>query len=166
MSASARSIFDLPKAHLHAHLIPSARPETTRELAERYGIDLTDAWTFTNLPEFIVRAALSFQVIRTPDDLARLCREFLEDEAEQGVAYVEPMIGVGYFSQQFGLSPEEVFALHDDALRAASAATGVEVGYLFGILRHEPVEAAEWIARFAAERADRGVVALGLAGDE
>src|SRR3954454_1788851 len=76
------------------------------------------------------------------------------------------MIGVGYFSQQFRLSPDEVFAIHVEALRAASAATGVQVGYLFGILRHDSLESAEWIAQFAAERADRGVVALGLAGDE
>src|SRR5215212_6466017 len=153
MQPTIRSVFDLPKAHLHAHLILSARVETTRELAERYGVDLTDAWTFTSLPEFIVRGALSFQVIRTPDDLARLCREFVEDEAAQGVAYVEPMMGVGYFSRQFGLSPDEVFAIHDEAFRAASAATGVQVGYQFGILRHETPEAAESIARFAAERA-------------
>src|SRR4051812_47260569 len=166
MSASTRSVFDLPKAHLHAHLILSARVETTRELAARYGVDLTDAWSFASLPEFIVRGALSFQVIRTPDDLARLCREFVEDEAAQGVAYTEPMMGVGYFARQFGLSPDEVFAIHDQAFRVASAATGVEVGYQFGILRHETPESAEAVARFAAERADRGAVSLGIAGDE
>lgn len=166
MAVSARSVFGLPKAHLHAHLILSARIETTRDLAARYGVDLTDAWTFSSLPEFILRGALAFQVIRTPDDLARLCREFVEDEAAQGVAYTEPMMGVGYFSRQFGLSPEEVFAIHDDAFRAASAETGVEVGYLFGILRHDSLEDAVSIARFAADRADKGVVGLGIAGDE
>ena len=76
------------------------------------------------------------------------------------------MIGVYFFARQFGLSPEEVFAIQDEAMRAASAATGVQVGYMFGILRHDSAEDAETIARFAAERADRGVVALGLAGDE
>ena len=55
MVVAERSVFTLPKAHLHAHLIPSARPETTRELAERYGIDLTDAWTFSN-PARVYRA--------------------------------------------------------------------------------------------------------------
>jgi adenosine deaminase len=166
MFAPARSVYTLPKAHLHAHLILSARPETTRELADRYGIDLTDAWTFSSLPEFLVRGALSFQVIQTPDDLARLCREFVEDEASQGVMYTQPMIGVYYFAQQFGLSPEEVFAIQDEAMRAASAVTGVEVGYMFGILRRDSAADAETLARFAAERADRGAVALGIAGDE
>ena len=166
MPAERRSVFTLPKAHLHAHLILSARPETTRELADLYGVDLTDAWTFGSLPEFIVRGAVAFDVIRTPDDLARLCREFVEDEAAQGVAYTEPMIGVYFFARQFGLSPEEVFAIQDEALRAATAATGVQVGYMFGILRHDSPEDAEAIARFAAERAERGVAALGVAGDE
>src|SRR5688572_25117812 len=122
MPAERRSVFALPKAHLHAHLILSARPETTRELADLYGVDLTDAWTFGSLPEFIMRGAVAFDVIRTPDDLARLCREFVEDEAAQGVAYTEPMIGVYFFARQFGLSPEEVFAIQDEAMRAATAA--------------------------------------------
>ena len=166
MSTDRRSVFTLPKAHLHAHLIPSARPETMRELAERYDVDLSDAWTFSNLSEFVVRSVIAFQLIRTPDDLARLCREFVEDEATQGVAYTEPMIGVYFFARQFGLSPEEIFAIQDEAMRAATAATGVQVGYMFGILRHDSPGDAEAIARFAAERADRGVVALGIAGDE
>src|SRR5213075_2794496 len=94
------------------------------------------------------------------------CREFVEDEAAQGVGYTEPMIGVGYFAGQFGLSREEVFTIQDEAFRAATALTGVQVGYMFGILRHESAEDAETVARFAAERAGRGAVALGVAGDE
>jgi adenosine deaminase len=90
----------------------------------------------------------------------------VEDEATQGVQYTQPMMGVGFFSRQLGLSPEEVFAIHAEAMGAASAATGVEVGFMFGILRHESPEDAEAIARFAAVRADRGVAALGVAGDE
>lgn len=166
MPAVERSAFALPKAHLHAHLILSARLETMLELAHRYGVDLTDAWTFSNLTELLPRCRLAFDVIRTPDDLARLCRELVEDEAEQGVAYVEPMMSVGLFSERFRLSWEEVFAIHDEAFRAATAATGVEVGYLFGLGRTQTAEDAERAARFAAERADRRVVALGLAGDE
>jgi adenosine deaminase len=136
------------------------------ELAGRYGIDVSDAWVFSNLTEFVARSRLSFEVIKTPDDLARVCREFVEDEASQGVRYTEPMMGVGYFVQALGLSPDDEFAIHDEAFRAATAATGVEVGYLFAVLRHQSPEEAEQIARFAAEHADRGVVAFGIAGDE
>jgi adenosine deaminase len=165
-STGRRSVYDLPKAHLHCHLIPSARPETVRKLAGRYGIDVEHAWTFNNLTEFVKASVVSFEVIQKPDDLARICREFVEDEATQGVAYTQPMMGVGFFSRRFGLSPDEFFAIHDEAFRAASAATGVQVGSMFGILRHELPEVAERTARFAAERADRGVVAFGIAGDE
>ena len=166
MSVTRRSAFALPKAHLHVHLIPSARRETIAELADRYGVDLSDAWTFGTLAEFVAKSLLAFQVIRTPDDLARVCREFVEDEAEQGVRYTEPMIGVGYFAKKLGLSPEDTFAIQHDALQAASVRTGVEVGYMLGILRHQSAGDAEEIARFAAGHADRGVVAVGIAGDE
>jgi adenosine deaminase len=166
MPSPERSVFALPKAHLHAHLILSARVETTRALAQRHGVDLTDAWTFSSLPEFIVRAAFGFEVLQTPDDLARLCREFVEDEAAQGVAYTEPMIGLYYFAQKFGISPAEVYEIEYEALHAAGVATGVEVGCMFGILRHDSPEDAVEVARFAAERVGRGAVALGICGDE
>src|SRR3712207_672950 len=143
MSVARRSVFSLPKAHLHVHLIPSARRETIVELADRYGVDLSDAWTFSNLAEFVARSLLAFQVIRTSDDLARVCREFVEDEAAEGVRYTEPMIGVGYFSKKFGISPEETFAIQHDTMRSASAETGVVVGYMFGILRHQSARDAE-----------------------
>lgn len=166
MTDARRSVFDLPKAHLHIHLIPSARPATFRELATRCGVDVADAWTFTNLAEFCVRSTTIFEVIRTPDDLARVCREFVEDEAEQGVRYTEPMLGVGYFSKQFGLSWDETFETQHAALQDAATATGVEVRYMLGILRHQSAEDAAAIASFAAERADRGIAAIGIAGDE
>src|SRR5215207_7671254 len=166
MQPPARSVFALPKAHLHAHLVLSARVETARELAARYGVDLTDVWTFASLPEFIVRGALAFEVLRTPDDLARLCREFVEDEAAQGVAYTEPMIGLYYFARTFGISPAEAYQIQYEAFRAASAATGVEVGCMFGILRHDAPENAVAVARFAAERVGKGAVGLGICGDE
>ncbi len=128
MSVGRRSVVALPKAHLHVHLIPSARRETIAELADRYGVNLSDAWTFGNLAEFVARSLLAFQVIRTPDDLARVCREFVEDEATEGVRYTEPMIGVGYFARKLGISWDEAFAIQHDAMQAASAATGVDVG--------------------------------------
>lgn len=166
MPADRRSVFTLPKAHLHAHLILSARPETMAELADRYGIDVADAWTCGSLGELILKSPIAFGLIRTPDELARLCREFVEDEATQGVAYTQPMIGLYFFAKRFRMSPEEVLAIQDEAFRAASAATGVQVGYMCGILRHDSPKDAETVARFAARHADRGVAALGVAGDE
>ena len=123
------------------------------ELAERDGVELGEAWACGSLGQLIEKAPLAFGLIRTPDDLVRLCREFVEDEAAQGVWYTEPMMGVGFFSKQFGLSPEETFAVHEQGMRSGSAATGVQVGYMFGILRHESPAEAEAIARFAAQHA-------------
>ena len=102
MPAERRSVFTLPKAHLHAHLILSARRETMAELADRYGVDLGDAWACGSLDELIQKSPLAFGLIRNPDDLARLCREFVEDEATQGVAYTQPMLGVGLLSRHSG----------------------------------------------------------------
>lgn len=168
MKTAGRSLIDLPKAHLHAHLIPSARAGTVREFAESSGVDIADIWQYQGLTEFLVNCQRVVELLRTPDDLARVCREFVEDEAAQGVAYSQPMLGVNvnYFARQFQLSVEEIFAIQDEAFRAATRRTGVEIGYMLGIIRHQPAEAAEEIAQFAAAHADRGVAALGIAGDE
>jgi hypothetical protein len=69
MSGHERSAFALPKAHLHALLILSARQATMCELADRYGVLLRDAWVCGSLSELIERAPIAFGLIRTPDEL-------------------------------------------------------------------------------------------------
>ena len=85
-----RSIKRLPKAHLHLHLEGSTRPSTIKEFAELEGMDVGDG-NFSNLPEFMVVYSKSAQTIRRPENLKRVCRELVEDEAEQGVWWSEPM---------------------------------------------------------------------------
>ena len=88
----------------------------------------------------------------------------MEDEAEEGVVYTEPMIVPHLHADRFGLQPEEIFLSMRDAFEEASSATGVRVGFMIGIDRSWETERAEEVARFAAERAEEGVVSLGLAG--
>jgi adenosine deaminase len=156
----------LPKAHLHVHLEGSARASTVGELAEREGIWLP-ALTKTRLEGFAgFSAALSAatRVIKGHEDLARVCRELVEDEARDGVVYTEPMVIPHLHAGRFGLPPEEVFSAMREAFEAASVATGVQVGLMVGIDRSWQTEEAEEVARFAAGRAGEGVVSLGLAG--
>jgi adenosine deaminase len=136
------------------------------ELAERYGVRLP-ALTKPRLADFAeFGSALSAatEVLGSPEDLARVCRELLEDESREGVVYTEPMVSVHLHTRRFGLPPEEVFLMMRRAFEEASTATGVRVGMMVGIDRSLSTEEAEVVARFAAAHAGDGVVSLGLAG--
>lgn len=156
----------LPKAHLHLHLEGSARISTIRELAEREGVRLPDLTErrFGGFADFSVALSAATDVLRSLDDIARVCRELVEDEAEDGVVYTEPMISPYLHAGRFGLTPEEVFLAMREAFEEACAATGVRVRLMVGIDRSRSTGEAEEAARFAAERVGEGVVSLGLSG--
>lgn len=161
-----RDLRELPKAHLHLHLEGSARSSTVRELAEREGVRLPALTKprFESFADFGSALSAATGVLSSPEDLARICRELVEDEARNGVVYTEPMVSPNLHAGRFGLSPEEVFSAMREAFEATSAATGVHVGLMIGIDRSRSTGEAEEAARFAAEHAGDGVVSLGLAG--
>ena len=103
---------------------------------------------------------------QSPDALARICREVIEDDAAEGVVYSQPMIAPTYYVERMGLSLEEVWPVMRDAFEGAAREAGIEVGYLVGIDRARPVEEAEAAATFAAAHAGEGIVGFGFGGDE
>lgn len=156
----------LPKAHLHVHLERAYRPATLTELAARAGIALDGFHDFADLPGFLNRRPAIRPCIATPDDLRRVCREFVEDEAADGVLYSEPMAVLHRWPPSFG-TLDAVYDLVWGALREAGRACGVEVGIMVGFARHRDTPAeAEALARFAASRAGAGIVGFGFGGDE
>lgn len=170
-----RDVVTLPKAHLHLHLEGSARPATIAELAATEGTTLAGLTDFSTLPEFVACYRLAAATITTPDALARICRELLEDEAAQGVYYTQPMVtpqfyeaggsGEGAHPGGFG-TLDDAWGVMRDAFDEASAATGVAWGVLIGAVRTDSVALAERMAHFAADHAGDGVVGFGIAGDE
>lgn len=160
-----RSLVDLPKAHLHLHLEGSARPSTIAELADRAGVAVP-VYQGGGLPAFVGAYQSASELIRHPDDLARICRELVEDEAAEGARYIEPMYVPDRYASVFGLDDEEVWSVVRAAFAEASARTGVEVGVVVGAIRHLPLTHADAAVAFAERHAGAGVVAFGIAGDE
>jgi adenosine deaminase len=160
-----RSTIRLPKAHLHLHLDGSARAETLNEMARRQGLPATEFGACTDWSSFVAESIAFYSSIGSLDDLARICRELVEDEAAQGVAYTEPMIVPHVLGMKLG-DAEEVFAVIRDSCAEAARRAGIHVGFMLGAIRDLPPELAAEHATFAAEHAADGVVAFGLAGDE
>jgi adenosine deaminase len=163
---SRADLIALPKAHLHLHLEGSARPETIRELAERAGITLPALDECTSFSDLDRLYLAMLEVIQAPEDLARICRELVEDEAAVGVPYLEPAINPMYWAERFRITPEEALAVMRVAFADAGREHGVEVGLLITCVRVAGAEVAETLATFAADHADSGVVAFGICGHE
>lgn len=86
----------MPKVEIHCHLLGTVRHETFVDLATRAGAPLDPAeiesfYTRGEKPVGVLRVlrALDSHLIRTPDDLYRITREYLEDARAHGVRYSE-----------------------------------------------------------------------------
>jgi adenosine deaminase len=85
----------LPKVELHCHLLGTVRPATFIDLARQAGAPLPRAeieafYIRGEKPVGVLKALRTLdEIIRAPDDLDRLTREYLEDAAAHGVRYAE-----------------------------------------------------------------------------
>ncbi len=156
----------LPKAHLHFHLEASARPETIAEFAARQGVSYTAPTAFSSFDEFNAAYARMVEFIQSPDDLRRICREIVEDNAADGVRYIEPMMLPAFYTGRFDMSEQEVYMLLREAFAEAGREHGVEVGFLLAGIWAFDLDVTEAAASFAAAHADSGVVGFGLCGVE
>src|SRR5438552_994833 len=162
-----RDLKALPKAHLHLHLEGGMRPATLLDLADRYGVPVTMDGD-GSFETFIRLYRAACEVLRGPDDVARLVREVAEDAAAAGATWVEPSEWItSAQATRLGLPNEEaVLEVVLDAARRAERDTGVGVGIMVASNRTRPPTEAVALARLAERYAGHGVVSFGLADDE
>jgi adenosine deaminase len=174
--APARDLRALPKSHLHLHFTGAMRHATMLELARRHRIHLPEALTAEQPPELSAadeRGWFRFQrlydtarsVLAEPEDIYRLLHEVAEDEIADGSRWLEIQVDPSGYAAKFdGLSA--TFELMLDAMRTASAATGLEMAMIVGANRTRHPLDARTLARLAARYAGDGVIGFGLANDE
>ncbi len=152
------------------------RHTTLLELAERDGIRLPEALVSEWPPQLSAadeKGWFRFQrlydvgrsVLRTPDDVRRLVREAVEDDAREGSRWLEIQVDPSGYAARFG-GISNFTDLVLDAVRVATAATGVGVGVVIAANRTRHMLDARTLARLAVQYADRGVVGFGLSNDE
>ncbi|WP_055590266.1 adenosine deaminase [Peterkaempfera griseoplana] len=174
--APQRDVRLLPKAHLHLHFTGSMRPGTLLELADKHGVHLPEALSSGEPPKLRAtdeRGWFRFQrlydmarsVLRDEQDIRRLVRETAEDERADGSGWLEIQVDpTSYAPRLGGLIPALELIL--DAVRDASAATGVGMRVLVAANRMKSPMDARTLARLAVRYADQGVVGFGLSNDE
>ena len=165
LGGAVRDLALLPKGHLHLHLEAAMRPGTLTQMCAALGLDAPRTSGFSGFTEFGECYQALLAVLQVPANLARLFDEVFEDQAADGVAYVELGITPAFYADVYGgaaAALEQLIAYAD----AASRAHGVAYGLMSTVDRTESVEESIEVATLAAAYAGRGVVSLGLANDE
>ncbi len=153
---------DVPKAELHLHLEGSVEPETLYELDSATSMEEYRAlYQYTDFDAFLRAFASVGKRLRTPQDYALITRRLLGRLEAQNVRYAEIIIAAGVV-----LWKEQDFAPIFEAIRAAAGESTVQVRWILDAVRQFGVAPAMQVAALAAERLDRGVVALGIGGSE
>jgi adenosine deaminase/aminodeoxyfutalosine deaminase len=153
---------DVAKSELHLHLEGSVEPETLYELDPATSIEEYRAlYHYTDFDAFLRAFGAVGKRLRTPADYGLITRRLLERLEAQNVRYAEIMIAAGVV-----LWKQQEFAPIFDAVRAAAGESGVQVRWILDAVRQFGVEPAMQVAALARDRADQGVVALGIGGSE
>ncbi len=143
------------------------RPSTMMDLLSAAGLPPPPQadGTFATFLEIYDHAS---QGLRSPDAIARLVKEVVEDAAVDGAVWVEPAEWLkASAAERAGLADEEtVLRVVLEALNEAARQQGIGGGLMVSTNRMRPPEEAEALARLAARYAGQGVVSFGLAGDE
>lgn len=178
MMESMRDLTRLPKAHLHLHFTGSLRLASLVEMAAERGVRLPPSLTDADPLRVPAdqRGWFRFQrqydaaraVVRGEAAIRRVVREAAADDAAEGSRRLELQVEPSSYAPDVGgLTPALEIIL--DEARAASRATGVEVGIIVAASRIRHPLDARTLARLAVRHAGEGpgeVVGLGLSNDE
>jgi adenosine deaminase len=166
----------LPKVQLHCHLEGTVSAPTFRELAARHRVEsaraagpLADTYAFVTFRDFLLTFAEVCKTLQTPDDYARIARDYARTAVRQNVRYAEIFISPSvwtFFHKQ--LDVRDCVDAIREALDAEAAPHGLEIALICDLTRNFGLERAAATARIAASLADAGlgVIGIGLGGDE
>jgi aminodeoxyfutalosine deaminase len=166
----------MPKVELHIHLEGAIEAATLLQLAERNGVALPAstveglrAWySFRDFEHFVEVYMTIQRCLRSADDFSLITYELGAGMAQQNIRYREITVTpYTHLIQDKGLVADDIITGLEDGRRRARRDFGVEMRWVLDIHRNLPLPAtAEVTAQLVLDWADRGVVALGLGGNE
>jgi aminodeoxyfutalosine deaminase len=162
-----------PKIELHVHLEATVRPETLLEIAKRNASplpattveDLRSLYRYRDFDHFMEVWTLTTNALRRYEDFRQVVVDYAQEACRHGAVYIE-----GIFSPiervWRGVDWDEIFAGYCDGAEEAREVHGVEVRLTPDITRGAPAEYAFEAVRHAVTYRERGVVGIGLGGEE
>ena len=162
-----------PKAELHVHLEATVRPETLLEIARRNDFALPadtpegirNLYRYRNFDHFIEVWILTTNALQTADDFRQVVVDYAAEAKKHGAVYIE-----GIFSPiertWRGVSWDDLFSGYCDGAQEAKELHGVEILLTPDVTRGAPVEYGFELVRQAVKYKERGIVGIGLGGEE
>ncbi len=175
MNPSNSFIEQMPKVELHVHLEGATTPATLLHLAHKNRIalpadtveGLQEWYQFRDFRHFVEIYLTSSQCIQSPEDIEFIAREFLKEQARQHIVYSEVTYTAYTHWKQKGIPFDEQLDAINRARAWAQANLGVDMQLIIDMLREEPKRDNNMlVAEWAVSGMGKGVVALGLAGEE
>jgi aminodeoxyfutalosine deaminase len=162
-----------PKIELHVHLEATITPQRLLEIARRNEQPLpadtveglAALYHYRDFDHFMEVWTLTTNVLLHYDDFRQVVVDYAQEARRHGAVYIE-----GIFSPieraWRGVDWDEIFAGYCDGAQEARESHGVEVRLTPDITRGAPLEDAFAAVRSAIKYRDRGVVGVGLGGEE
>jgi aminodeoxyfutalosine deaminase len=162
-----------PKIELHVHLEATVRPETLIEIARRNDFtlpadtpeEIRDLYRYRDFDHFIEVWILTTNALQTAEDFRQVVVDYAAEAARHGAVYIE-----GIFSPiertWRGVSWDALFGGYCDGAQEARELHGVDVLLTPDVTRGAPVEDGFELVRRAVPYRERGIVGIGLGGEE
>jgi aminodeoxyfutalosine deaminase len=162
-----------PKIELHVHLEATIQPETLLAIAKRNGETLPadtveglrELYRFRDFDHFIEVWILTTNCLRTEEDFRQVVVGYAAEARRHGAVYLEAIFSPIERTWR-GVSWAEIFEGYCSGTEQAREEHGVEVRLNPDITRSASLDDALELVREAARYRDRGVVAVGLGGEE
>jgi aminodeoxyfutalosine deaminase len=162
-----------PRAELHVHLEGTVRPATLLRLARRNGLPLpadtvegiAALYAFTDFGHFLDVWNLTTNCLRHEADFREITLDYAAQAAGHGARYVEAIFSPAERVLR-GVPFEPIFEGYAAGAAEAWTRHGVAVRLTPDLFWSVDPALAEETARWAVRYADRGVVGLGIGGNE
>src|SRR5947209_19082503 len=136
----------VPKAELHVHLEGSIRPETLLTLAQRNDVELPATnmeelrqwFAYRDFNHFVEIFFAVSRCLKTAEDYELIAYEFGAEMARQNVRYAEVTFSASTHRYSLGVPHDIYFSGLNKGRERAKAEFGVEMRWVFDIVRDIP----------------------------
>jgi aminodeoxyfutalosine deaminase len=169
-SSTTSLILSLPKAELHLHLEGSIAPQTLLQLRSLHGKNSSlgeaeQLYRYSDFPGFLMAFKTVTEDLQTPEDYELITYRLMEALRADHVLHAEVYVSVGVCLWR-QLDFEAIFEGLERGRERGERDFGISLLWIFDAVRQFGAEAAKAVFELAVRYRDRGVVAIGIGGDE